>query len=120
MMLRSFGRAAIVVAGVVLTWGGSRLAGAAFAAAPPAPLAVSEPPPILITTPNSPSLGVQFGQHSFASLPANDVLGGPAATVASNAAENVAAIPLPPSAYPGMVGLATAALSVWRYRRRRR
>ena len=40
--------------------------------------------------------------------------------LAANSADGVAAIPLPPSAYPGMVGLATAALSVWRYRRRRR
>jgi hypothetical protein len=40
--------------------------------------------------------------------------------LAANATDGVAAIPLPPSAYPGMVGLATAAFSVWRYRRRRR
>jgi hypothetical protein len=43
-----------------------------------------------------------------------------AAPAATNAAEGVAVIPLPPSAYPGIVGLATAALSVWTYRRRRR
>src|SRR5688500_10974846 len=36
------------------------------------------------------------------------------------AGDGVAAIPLPPSAYPGMVGLATAAYAGWRYRRRRR
>jgi len=43
-----------------------------------------------------------------------------AAPAAANAADGVAVIPLPPSTYPGIVGLATAALSVWTYRRRRR
>src|SRR2546428_760917 len=47
------------------------------------------------------------------------VLADTGAAVAAGAGDGVAAIPLPPSAYPGMAGLATAALSVSRYRRRR-
>ena len=64
-----------------------------------------------------------YATSAIGSLPAGtstNVLADTGAAVAAGASDGVAAIPLPPSAYPGMVGLATAALSVWRYRRRRR
>src|SRR5690349_16985891 len=120
-------RVAGVATGALLLWGGTELRAAEVAsAAAPLPAvgsalsvapAASEPPPIVvgtgIGTGITPPIGVEYGAVTSA-----QALGGDSA--AASSADGVAAIPLPPSTYPGMVGLATAALSVWRYRRRRR
>ena len=111
---------AAVAACLCLLWGRSTLAGAPANAAPPA---AAEAPPAVIGAGETQSIGVQFGTAAVASVrPATSLVPDAAATTPPVTAtgEGIAAIPLPPSAYPGMVGLATAAFSVWRYRRRRR
>jgi hypothetical protein len=122
MIRRFLTRAGAIAACSCLLWGGNSLFGAANAAASPAgtpaPLMIGAPAPAMV-----PSVGVEYGQGFGAIGPvaaSTNVLAAGGSTVATNTADGVATIPLPPSAYPGMVGLATAALSVWRYRRRRR
>ena len=87
----------LLAAGACLVWGGSNLHGQ--------------------TTPLPPGVAADAltlpGVESTAA--AGVVPGAPPVPT-----EGVAAIPLPPSAYPGMIGLATAAYAGWRYRRRRR
>jgi hypothetical protein len=129
MMRRSVQRVAVAATGAFLLWGGTRLhaAEAASAAlpfpaakvvAPATPIATAQAPQIVvgtgIGTGITPPIGVEYG----AVTPTEALGGGDAMT--ATAGDGVATIPLPPSTYPGMVGLATAALSVWRYRRRRR
>jgi hypothetical protein len=116
---------AAVAACLCLLWGRSTLAGAPADAAPVAVAAAAEAPPAVIGAGEIQSIGVQFGTAAVASVrPATSLVRDAAATTpgtaASTTGEGIATIPLPPSAYPGMVGLATAAFSVWRYRRRRR
>ena len=116
MIRRPLKRAAALAAGSCLFWGGSSLVAAATAAGAPAAASSVSPTPLVLGATAVPSIGVDFGSGVIgAASSSNDLL---AATAAP--AESVATIPLPPSAYPGRVGLATAALSVWRYRRRRR
>jgi hypothetical protein len=132
MMRRFQMHVAAVAAGAVLLWGGNHLAAAEAASAVLPRSAAAEPAPIVASAPISPAMsnpigtgglapiGVEYGMDfSTGSVNPGHVLGSGDAVTAT-AGEGVAAIPLPPSAYPGMVGLATAALSVWRYRRRRR
>ena len=119
MIRRPLKRAAALAAWSCLLLGGSSLLGAATAAASTAGAPSLSHTPLVIGTAAVPSLGVNFGSGEFSAASAStSVLS--ASTAAASAGESVATIPLPPSAYPGMVGLATAALSVWRYRRRRR
>ena len=78
-------------------------------------------PDLAPVTPVTVDVGVNYGAATtVGTLPAS-----PGVLISNQAADatnpdGVAAIPLPPSTYPGIVGLATAAFSVWRYRRRRR
>jgi hypothetical protein len=120
-------RAAAVAAGAFLLWGGSSLRAAEAApAASLSPFATADTVPLVGAATVGPSVGTTIGARVNPALPPAMV--NPAAGVSIGvdtgeplaASDGVAAIPLPPSAYPGMVGLATAALSVWRYRRRRR
>lgn len=100
MIRRPVARAVFLAACLCLLWGGSSLLRAsATAGASPA--------------------GAQTVLAATAAMPGVDSASTVVAASAATAAESAASIPLPPSAYPGMVGLATAALSVWRYRRRR-
>ena len=92
-------RAGAALACSCLLWGGSVLRAATVASAPAGMPAIA--PVVLDSSRGAGSDAVD-------------------ATASATPGEGIAAIPLPPSAYPGMVGLATAALSVWRYRRRRR
>ena len=102
--------AGAVAAALCLVWGETSLRAAT-------PLAT----PLSQADLTLPSINFEVGSETVGTLPrSGDVLGSSAGVIGANATEGVAAIPLPPSAYPGMVGLATAALSVWRYRRRRR
>jgi hypothetical protein len=126
-------RVAAVVTGVFLSWGGSSLRAAE--AAPAASLSPANLSPFVAA--DAVPMAGDAAVVAMAGARVNRTLapamvsspGGNLATsigvetgepLAANATDGVAAIPLPPSAYPGMVGLATAALSVWRYRRRRR
>ena len=103
MSRRNLSAAAVVmVAGACLVWGGNNLHGQTAPAAPVAPAGLSVGVADALTLPGvESSAGVVMGAQAVPS-------------------DGVAAIPLPPSVYPGMVGLATAALAGWRYRRRRR
>ena len=132
MMRRSLMRVAAVATSAFLLWGGSSLAAVETASAVLPPSVAAEPAPMVVAATISPAMGTPIGAGGLApigveygmdfaagTITPGHVLGsGDAAMV--NAGEGIATIPLPPSAYPGMVGLATAALSVWRYRRRRR
>jgi len=132
MMRRSLMRAAVVAAGAFLLWGGSSLRAAEAApVASLSPFATADTVPLVGTATVGPSVGSTIGatvNPTVAPAMVNPSAGNLTASIgvdtgeplAANASDGVAAIPLPPSAYPGMVGLATAALSVWRYRRRRR
>ena len=109
MIRRPLLSAGAVAACLFVSWGGSTLR-ATPVAAPANP---------------APYVEMEYGATALSSMHASPDLvakAGDAASVtaAATASDGIAAIPLPPSAYPGMVGLATAALSVWRYRRRRR
>jgi len=115
MMRGSLKRVAAVATGVFLLWGGSNVRAAEAAAAALPPFPAGEPAYML----DQATLGVTT-YASGADRPAPLIGVDVGQTVATNATDGVATIPLPPSAYPGMVGLATAALSVWRYQRRRR
>jgi hypothetical protein len=119
MMRRPLTLAATVAAGLCLLFGGSAF-GAAAATDSVVTTASGEPLSIVIGTTAAPAFGVSYGSDPMGSIPSASALSDGSAVIAANATDGVAAIPLPPSAYPGMVGLATAALSVWRYRRRRR
>ena len=123
MMRRSLMRVAAVATGAFLMWGGSSLRAAQSASAALPLSSSAEAPPIVVGTTigsgTAPSIGVEYAaNYAPGAVTPGRAPGGD--TVTANAADGVATIPLPPSAYPGMVGLATAALSVWRYRRRRR
>jgi hypothetical protein len=132
MMRRSLMRAAAVAAGAFLLWGGSSLRAAEAApAASLSPFAATDTVPLVGAATVGPTVGSTIGatiNPALAPAMVNPAAGSLATSIgvdtgeplAANATDGVAAIPLPPSAYPGMVGLATAALSVWRYRRRRR
>jgi len=137
MMRRSLMRAAVVAAGAFLLWGGSSLRAAEAApAASLSPFAAADTVPLVGaatvgSSVGSTTVGSTIGATVNPALPpamVNPAAGSLGVSIgvdtgeplAANASDGVAAIPLPPSAYPGMVGLATAALSVWRYRRRRR
>ena len=118
-MSRRILSAVVVVLGACLTWGGNHLLGQTVAPQQPA-----APVPAAVAAHAVPLIGAAGGDAltfaPFDAAPAGVastgviVPGAPAVTT-----EGVAAIPLPPSAYPGMVGLATAAYAGWRYRRRR-
>ena len=102
MSRRNLSAAATLVAGACLVWGGNSLHGQTAPAAPVAPT------------------GLSVGVVDALTLPGVESSAGVVTGTAGVPTEGVAAIPLPPSVYPGMVGLATAALAGWRYRRRRR
>ena len=136
---------AIALAGASLVWGGSNLHGQS-AAAPEgaaaggpgavAPRALAPAATVAPTTPvvggdaDRVLLGMAPGLASGLSVVVTPDLGVDLGVGATTGVmlppppgldgHGVAAIPLPPSAYPGMIGLATAAFAGWRYRRRRR
>ena len=128
-MSRWIKSAAVGIAGACLVWGESNLHGQTGsqpdpamppAAVPAAVMPTAVAPVPAIATQTMPAIGVVSGADALTLAPFDTstgviVPGAPAVTDG-----NVAAIPLPPSVYPGMVGLATAALAGWRYRRRRR
>ena len=116
MMRRSLKRVAVAATGVFLLCGGSSLRAAEAASAGLPPFVAAEPS--LIFDRATAGAVAEAAAGGAVSSPLIGIESGEA--IAANASDGVAAIPLPPSAYPGMVGLATAALSVWRYRRRRR
>jgi hypothetical protein len=118
-MSRWIKSAAVVIAGACLVWGASNLHGQTGAQDSVQPAVAPVPVPAMAAQ-TVPAIGVVSGADALTLAPFDTstgviVPGTPAVTDG-----NVAAIPLPPSAYPGMVGLATAALAGWRYRRRRR
>lgn len=111
--------AAVGVAAAVLLLSGGRSLTRAATPAEGAPLSAGAG--AVSSVPSLPSFGDDLAAATSVTLPgSSDVLSAAPGSVAANATDGAAVIPLPPSAYPGMVGLATAALSVWRYRRRRR
>ena len=123
MSRRIMSAAVSLIVGACLLWGGNNLLGQTVTPKQ-APASV----PAAVATPGVPVIGAATGGGadplSFAPFDASTsgvsstgviIPGTPAVTT-----EGVAAIPLPPSVYPGMVGLATAAYAGWRYRRRRR
>jgi hypothetical protein len=106
--------AAVFAVGACLAWGGSNLHGQT--AAPQAAVRGRVAPAATV-----PAVGVSVGVADPLTLPGMESSAGVSVPgVPGVESESVAAIPLPPSVYPGMVGLATAALAGWRYRRRRR
>jgi hypothetical protein len=148
-MSRRIKSAAALIAGACLVWGGSNLHGqtvvppeasavttgtaAAARAARNVPAVAAAVGTDSITfaptslTPGAISTGaLSSGALSSGALSSGALSSGALAPgvmvpgVPAVEGESVAAIPLPPSAYPGMVGLATAALAGWRFRRRRR
>ena len=122
-MSRRIMSAAVIFVGASLVWGGSTLLGqtvtpkqAPGAGATTATVAAAGSVPVIAATSSGETLNfVPFDASVGVSSPGVIVPGAPGVDSGS-----VAAIPLPPSAYPGMVGLATAAYAGWRYRRRRR
>src|SRR5690242_4584033 len=112
--------AALGVAGACLLWGGNLLG---QTVAPPP----SDAPTAAVTTAQAvPAIAGAGSSDATLNFAPFDGSGGVSSTgvIIPGAppvnSDSVAAIPLPPSAYPGMVGLATAAYAGWRYRRRRR
>ena len=120
MMRRIPMHVAVAATGAFMLLGGSSLRAAEAAPGSLSPFVAPDAAPIVasstVGTAVNPTLASTAGAGTFTASIGVET-GEP---LAANSTDGVAAIPLPPSAYPGMVGLATAALSVWRYRRRRR